>query len=336
MEEVFVNQFNLPGLFFDSLGAGALSGIEASRGIVLDVDIPATDKVAFSNFVQEMYKVAGIYTFSERGIMRVARLGFFSGDEPEDFRFDDGTVITGKTKKTRPLLWQKTSVTVPGPTGQLNRIMSDEFEEGEAIINTFREKAISSEGLGGKIKHQTDQSAIECMNDILGWRGFPRHEIATEVDILGIINRAVVEAAPLFSIGIVEWETGCAKGIMIEKKLKANTAALRFLTIEDPKQRHPGLVIHPVVRNEEGSVIIKSHARFVLEGFLEGDSPQEFITGQNLPAIILDNAAQRPFYYKITSEDPECSSPDRLHRVDSDLTGCFIMGVSLMGQPTCI
>lgn len=450
--ELFVNQFTLPGLFFDTAGATALAAAEAGRGINIEVSIPASDRVPFSTLVQELYKVTGLYIYSERGVIRTTRLGAFGGSETEDARFDEEFIISGKTKKRRPILWQKTRWVVPGlnqvvtqltskialgatvdlttgvsdrellvrigpttrsvalgnsaatpvqdivdainadffpvlvdpaalipgsfiqitsPPGEdievdagpsaaadafpivwdtspppdispagivdatYERTMADAFiQDGDAILSKFREKSVETDGLGGKIKHSTEISATESMNDLLGWRGFPRYDIETEVDVLAPIQRAVIEATPLYAIVALEWETGFARGVLVEKVLGEDKAKLRIYSIAEPKERHPGLLVHPEVINRNAFVTIRSHFKLKIEGFLQGDAPQEYLTGNAQSTILINNGGQRPFYYRLVSTDSDCTSPDRLHQVDHvlDSVAGFICGVSTMGD----
>lgn len=334
MKTVIIDELNLPNLFVDSLAFDNLSVAEDERNIEISVNIPASEKVPFSSFVQEFYKVTGLYLYSENGILKPVRLGGFTNPDGVDFVFGEDFVISDSVTRRRPLLWQKTRVVVPGPSGQLARNMSDEYQEGPSLLAKFREKTLESDGLQGKIKHATVESGVEAMNDILGWRGFPRYELRFQADLINENNAGQVESLSLFSRVRVEYATGSINGIIVEKKLQESRAELTLYSIKDPEISHPGLCLLPIAINKHGVVVFAGKFDYEVEYFLEGDSPSTVTLSQTDFFKVIDNRSQRVLYFRVL-ESATCKNTGWYCIEHEGGDGCFYVDINQVGQEIC-
>lgn len=329
VKDILENQAVLPGLFIDNVGFDQLDTAEQNRNMEIQINIPANDKVSFSSLMQELYKMTGLYVFSQRGIIRGERIGGFS-TESFDYFWDSQHIIAEKTKHRRPIIWQKTRIVVPGIGGPYARNMTDAFPvEGPSILDSFKEKTLESDGLGGKIQHSDQTSAIECMNDILGWRGFIRHEYTFNIDVINPFNRAALEAVPLFSKNKFESLTEIVTGVLIEKKLFEDRAELKILTIVEPITKHPALREYPEVQNTYSTGIITGK-EFDIEYFTDGGSVIVDKLTKVKIAILFDNPAQKNIF--VRSKRFEESTFSQWVMVEHEQRTDFIIELHQIGQ----
>ena len=334
LKDIFLNQAVLPGLFVDSIGFDALDIAEQARGIEIDVLILATEKENLSDIVQATYKLSGDYVFSQRGILNIQRVGNFTSLDP-DFIWTQDNIVAGSVKRRRPVNWQKTRVVVPTTSGTVARNMADVFiAEGPSILDEFKEKTLETDGLGGKIQHTSTASAIEAMNDLLGWRGFARWQLQVDIDTVDPVNRSILQSVPLFSKNRFEYRGGCFVGILVERKLQAEKASLLAYSLTDPLSDSPGLREHPNVINEQATVLFSSLQRFDIEYFLDGDASTTISIGPTLHAIIVDNRAQRALFARDRKSDSECGSNfSQWYKVEHQPPQApFIAGLNLASQ----
>lgn len=329
VKDILENQAKLPGLFIDNIGFDQLDTAEQNRNIEIQINIPAAEKVSFSSLLQEIYKITGLYVFSQRGIIRGERIGAFSV-ESFDYFWDSSQIIAEKTKHRRPIIWQKTRFVVPGIGGPYARNMTDAFPiEGPSILASFKEKTIESDGLGGKIQHSTETSAIECMNDLLGWRGFVRHEYTFNIDVINPFNKAALEAVPLLSKNKFESINEIVNGVLIEKKLFEDRAELKILTIVDPISKHPALREYPEVKNTYSTGIITGK-EFNIEYMIEGGAIVVDKLTKVIKSIIFDNPAQKNIF--VRSKKLYENNFSQWVMLEHEQVSDFIMGVHPIGH----
>ena len=328
----YILQFQaiLPSLFIDSDNLDAMSQIEQAAGIEIVVDIPATDKVQLSDLLQQLYKITGLYVFSENGLLRVARLSNFAGINQDnyDYIWVRNQTISSKTKLSRPIEWQKTRVVVPFNDGLVARNMFDYFPEGESILAQFKEKTIESDGIGFKLQHTTLASAIECMQQILGWRGFPRYQLDINISTVERDNKAKIQAVPLYSVSKIEFENGCMLGILFNKQITETDGKLSFLSIRDPSTF--GEILFPYVKNVNGKVFIYASIATVIEYSL-GDVTGTVNTSDLNKNITILNPSLKSFNYRIRQNGFCQSSFSDWFSIDSEIQS-FIIGANKIGQ----
>lgn len=295
VKEVLAENLTLPGLFVDTINFNNVQTAEEDRDIEIVANISAEDEVTLAAFLQEINKITGLYVYSQNGVLTCLRYGEYSELIGYDYAFID-EVIAGKTKKSRPILWQKTRAVVPYHNGesvtQAAKNMSDYFGvTGDSLIEAFREKTIESDGLAGKLYHSTLVSAEACLRDILGWRGFPRWEVKFEVDVLEPINRAKLIEIPLFARTLHADKFGYIVGGLIDKKIYDTRAELTLLSIKDPTFHHPERVLSPAITH---AIEVDPYSVNVTKAIFEVDNntgraiTMEYVFENGDPAVIVE------------------------------------------------
>lgn len=253
VKTVLLKNLTLPGLFVDTINFDNVSAAEKDRKIEIVVKISAKDSISLASFLQEVNKVTGLYIYSQNGILTCLRYGEYSKLVGFDYFFS-AEVVAGKTKRSRPILWQKTRVLVPYYNGteiiKAAKNMADYFGVvGQSIIEKNREKILETDGLAGKLYHSNIISAETCLRDLLGWRGFPRWKISFEVDVIDQINRSKLIEIPLFSRTLYADQFGFFVGGLIEKKIYESKAELTLMSISNPEFHHPAKILFPGIKN---------------------------------------------------------------------------------------
>ena len=332
VQEILTNQAKIPSLFFDALQFESVAQEERNRGIEIAVNIPANDKVNLSEIIQEIYKMTGLYVYSQRGLLKAERAGNFNTDGFE-YLFGIDDIIAGSVKRRRPVLAQKTRAVVPTTTGPVAKNMSFHFPtQGPTLIERFREKTIEADGLDGKILHTSTASAEEATNDILGFRGFVRYEFTFEVNISSVLKRAGVQAVPLFSVLKIEHLGGTVSGVVVEKKILKEKAQFKMLSITDPISNNPALLRFPEMVNSCGQVIIWSIHSFKLEYHLGDDAPAIAEINQVEPYLILDNRSQRALFIRVIEYRGRVVPAPNWFRLDHKVELPFILGCNFISQ----
>lgn len=331
IKDILDNQAILPGLFIDDASFFNMNNVEIDLGLNIEVNISDTDKITLADAIQETYKITGLYTYSENGLMKVARLGDFPQVTAENYSYlwNQNQIISDKSRLTRPLEWQKTRWIVPGPLAQLARNMNDYFPEGESILNRFQEKTVETDGLDGRIKHTSNASGIEAMNQLLGWRGFPRYQFTTKVDTIDRENKAQLQAVPLFSINRFEHNGGCFTGVIINKTITETDGELTALSIVDPTISNPYNLIFPTVVNANGKIVISAQTSMKVT-YEYGNNSGELLFPDNLQ-YILENPNLDSIKIRVDSVDSSCGALSGVFQVDAELKS-FIVSLSKVGQ----
>lgn len=330
IQDILTNQAVLPGLFINTVIFTRMAEVELELGIEIIVDIQNTDKVSLADIIQEVYKLTGLYVYSQNGVMTVFRLGDLPQVTAEnyDFLWLPNQIIADKSKLTRPLEWQKTRWIVESTAGKVARNMNDFFNDGASILAQFKEKKVEADGLDGKIKHTSVDSAIASLNQLLGWRGFPRYQFSTVVDTIDRENKAQIQAVPLFSINRFEWLGGCITGILIDKQITETEGRLTILSIVDPIMKNPYNVLYPYVTNVNGKIFFTAQdSMTVFYEFGLNSGTLEF--PDNL-LYEFDNPNLDTVRFKVKPNDG-CNTFGDWFYIDSTFDS-FILGANSMGH----
>lgn len=331
------NGLQLPGVFIDGAFYDLADAAEQNIGLEMRLEIPAGERISFTEFLQELNRTTGAYVHSYRGFMRYARQGGF--DRPGfDYSFS-GEVLAGSVRSSRPVLWQKTKVVAKYWDGtavqQIEKTMSDYFDtEGDTIMERFREKVIESDGLGGKLVHNTLSSAEVGLQDVLGWRGRPRWDFEFEVDAIAEDVRGRAQGIPLLSRARLVWDGGCVQLAVIERTTNDQKTIIKGKSLLPPTFVHPAKRLLPVVSQVIGDTQWFNNTPFEMVLYYMLSSETHF-SRVSLPisgTASISNPARLAVTWKIAWGIPcgEIFSSEQEFTPPA-VTG-FILGVSELGD----
>lgn len=327
----------LPGIFIDGPLYDQAAAAEENLGIVMRLEIPTGEEIRFVDFMQELNRVTSAYVYSHNGYMRYARFGGFNR-VGYDFTFA-GQILAGTTQVSRPVLWQKTKATAlywDGSAAQkITKTMADYFDVvGESIMEDFQEKSIESDGLRGWLVHANLDSAEAGLQDVLGWRGFPRYHFEFETDALGLDVRNQAQAIPLLARTRLLWSGGCAQIAITEKTTSEHKAVIKGLSLADPVFVHPARRRYPAVRQDGGHTLFINNTghELILEYRIGEAGTKTRITLPEGETLDLENYSYQPVIYQVFDGLPCGELPSSERTFAPDITGHFILGESLLGD----
>ena len=329
---------HLPCVFLDSEMFSNYDAAEQNLGLKIKLSIPDGENMVISDFLQELNRVTGAYVYSFNGYINYTRYGGFDRDG-YDHTFA-GEVIAGTVKHSRPVLWQKTKIKAKYWDGSaavdITKTMPDYFDViGDTIMENFREKVIETDGIGGWLIHANLTSANAGLQDVLGWRGFPRWQFEFEVDAIGEDVRSKAQGIPLLSKIRLLWSGGCTKLALIEKTVNDQKATIKGMSLSDPTFIHPARRKFPVVTQVWDTIEFFNNTGADMKLYWRYESDETFttalLTNDTTVTISAGDGTDQIIYY-VTEGLPCGELPSEIRTFTPEPVAHFILGTSMLGD----